>query len=190
MSVRETFLAHARSILWRAWSTSSEELGSAAVDTLMGLGMLVPAGGAAELERLRLLTNAQPASLSEEQIEALGQAGDRAANDATHERQCACSDWPAACTSGYYAGTWDETWAMALPAVIGVWESMRAPAEADKIAQLQARVAELEDALALAPDPIAYGPRGHRCGCGKDAHSSLTPCRPDPLEDPAEGGRA
>lgn len=28
------------------------------------------------------------------------------------------------------------------------------------------------------PDPIAYGPTGHRCGCGKDAHSNLTPCQP------------
>lgn len=30
-----------------------------------------------------------------------------------------------------------------------------------------------------APDPLAYGPRGYRCGCGKDAHSNLTPCAPD-----------
>ncbi|MCY0960810.1 hypothetical protein [Streptomyces sp. H27-H5] len=42
------------------------------------------------------------------------------------------------------------------------------------------RIAELERALALDPDPIAYGPRGYRCGCGKDAHSNLTPCRPEP----------
>ncbi|MFE2556029.1 hypothetical protein ACFXGT_08325 [Streptomyces sp. NPDC059352] len=33
-------------------------------------------------------------------------------------------------------------------------------------------------------DPIAYGPTGVRCGCGKDAHSNLTPCRPDSPEDP------
>lgn len=26
-------------------------------------------------------------------------------------------------------------------------------------------------------DPITYGPTGIRCGCGKDAHSNLTPCR-------------
>jgi len=49
-----------------------------------------------------------------------------------------------------------------------------------EVDRLRARVAELEAALALDPDPIAYGPRGYRCGCGKDAHSSLTPCRPDP----------
>lgn len=29
------------------------------------------------------------------------------------------------------------------------------------------------------PDPIAYGPTGYRCGCGKDAHSSLVPCQLD-----------
>jgi hypothetical protein len=30
-----------------------------------------------------------------------------------------------------------------------------------------------------APDPLAYGPTGYRCGCGKDAHSNFTPCRDD-----------
>ena len=29
------------------------------------------------------------------------------------------------------------------------------------------------------PDPIAYGPTGYTCGCGKPAHSNLTPCTPD-----------
>ncbi|MFG2617752.1 hypothetical protein ACGFXC_08985 [Streptomyces sp. NPDC048507] len=53
MSAREELLAHTRSLLWRAWSTSPEELASAAVDTLMGLGMLVPEGDAQELARLR-----------------------------------------------------------------------------------------------------------------------------------------
>lgn len=33
------------------------------------------------------------------------------------------------------------------------------------------------------PDPLAYGLRGYRCGCGKPAHSNLVPCRPD--TDPA-----
>ncbi|MFF6781386.1 hypothetical protein [Streptomyces sp. NPDC012510] len=28
-------------------------------------------------------------------------------------------------------------------------------------------------------DPLAYGPTGIRCGCGKDAHSNLVPCQPD-----------
>lgn len=30
-----------------------------------------------------------------------------------------------------------------------------------------------------APDPLAYGPRGYRCGCGKNAHSNLVPCAED-----------
>lgn len=55
---------------------------------------------------------------------------------------------------------------------------------AAELVALRDRVTELETALALSPDPIAYGPRGYRCGCGKDAHSSLTPCLPDP-EPPA-----
>jgi len=33
-------------------------------------------------------------------------------------------------------------------------------------------------------DPIAYGPNGVPCGCGKDAHSNLVACRPDSPEDP------
>ncbi|WP_265692371.1 hypothetical protein [Streptomyces griseolus] len=28
------------------------------------------------------------------------------------------------------------------------------------------------------PNPLAYGLTGYRCGCGKDAHSNLTPCQP------------
>ncbi|MFF2100914.1 hypothetical protein [Streptomyces sp. NPDC058202] len=39
------------------------------------------------------------------------------------------------------------------------------------------------------PDPLAYGPTGYRCGCGKDAHSNLVPCQPDPAEEqPAAEG--
>ena len=34
-------------------------------------------------------------------------------------------------------------------------------------------------------DPITYGPTGIRCGCGKDAHSNLVPCRQQ--EDPHDG---
>ncbi|POG47135.1 hypothetical protein BV881_12415 [Streptomyces sp. ZL-24] len=31
----------------------------------------------------------------------------------------------------------------------------------------------------VTPEPLAYGPTGYRCGCGKDAHSNLVPCAPD-----------
>lgn len=147
MSDRETFLAHTRSILWRTWSTSPEEIGSAAVATLMGLGMLVPEGGAAELERLRLLQNAQPADLSEAQVEALADAGNRALNDYYHDELCACSDWPESCASSgrYFAGTWDTAaFDIGMAAVIGRWEAMRAPAEAGESERLRTRIAELE----------------------------------------------
>lgn len=30
------------------------------------------------------------------------------------------------------------------------------------------------------PDPLAYGPSGYRCGCGKAAHSNLVPCQSTP----------
>jgi len=73
MSARETLLAHTRSILWRAWSTSSEELASAAVDTLMNLGMLVPEGGAIELERLRAQAAEQTTELETEQAALLAE---------------------------------------------------------------------------------------------------------------------
>ncbi|MFD4738673.1 hypothetical protein ACFWNQ_15070 [Streptomyces virginiae] len=159
MSDRETFLAHTRSILWRTWSTSSEELASAAVDTLMGLGMLVPEGGAAELARLQLLQNAQLADLSETQIDALADAGNRALNEHYHEDLCHCRDWPESCASSgnYFAGSWDTAaFGIGMAAVIGAWESMRAPAEADELARLRDRVAELE-AAAAEPLPDTEG---------------------------------
>lgn len=53
MSAREVLLAAARRHMWAAWQLSSEELASQAAETLLGLGMLVPEGGAQELERLR-----------------------------------------------------------------------------------------------------------------------------------------
>ncbi|MGW8719624.1 hypothetical protein ACWGNR_09985 [Streptomyces althioticus] len=50
---REELLAEARKHVWAAWQLSSEELAAQAVVTLHGMGMLVPEGGAAELEKLR-----------------------------------------------------------------------------------------------------------------------------------------
>ncbi|MET9304950.1 hypothetical protein ABZX68_06375 [Streptomyces cellulosae] len=49
----EELLAVARKHMWAAWQLSAEELASQAASTLLGLGMLVPEGGAAELEKLR-----------------------------------------------------------------------------------------------------------------------------------------
>lgn len=53
MSAREELLSQARKHLWAAWALSQEEIGSQAAATLLGLGMLVPEGGAQELEKLR-----------------------------------------------------------------------------------------------------------------------------------------
>lgn len=50
---REELLAEARKHLWAAWAVSAEEIGSQAAETLANLGMLVPEGGAQELERLQ-----------------------------------------------------------------------------------------------------------------------------------------
>lgn len=50
---REELLAEARKHMWAAWQLSSEELASQAAETLIGLGMLVPEGGAQDLEKLR-----------------------------------------------------------------------------------------------------------------------------------------
>lgn len=102
----------------------------------------------AELARLRLLQNAMPAELSEAQLEALIDAGNAARNDYYHERACSCSEWPNGCATNadYANGYWDsDTFAIAAAAVIGVWESMRAPAEADEIVRLRAEVAEQDE---------------------------------------------
>ncbi|MFD5057410.1 hypothetical protein [Streptomyces sp. NPDC058394] len=52
----------------------------------------------------------------------------------------------------------------------------------------QAAHAEEKDTAASAttstPDPLAYGPNGYRCGCGKPAHSNLVPCQPDETQGP------
>lgn len=268
-------LAAARRILWQTWAGTGDEVGSAGAQALLDAGMLVEPGGAAELARLRLLLNAQPVDLTEEQLGALITAGDHALSDYYHERQCACSEYPASCaTNPAYrreAGHWDtDAFAIGMGAVLGLWESIRTDAAAAELAQLHARlseflpyeglqlgavdgrvsaacgdpthptwlratdddrgcpwcrVAELE-ALTPAPiqtcrscgagytlgepcsacqfrrltaeaqaqreteeplpwgDPIAYGPTGIPCGCGRDAHSNLTPCRPDTPEDP------
>lgn len=103
-------------------------------------GWLNLAETAAELVRLRLLQNAMPAELSEAQLEALIDAGNRALNDYYHERACSCSEWPKSCASSVwnFSGAWDtDAFAIGAAAVVGVWESMRAPAEADEIARLR-----------------------------------------------------
>jgi hypothetical protein len=88
-----------------------------------------------------------PLALSEQQIEALAAAGNRVVNNETHEHLCMCDAWPKACvsTGEYYMGAWDVSGLEdALPAVIGLWESMRG----GELVALRARVAELEQTVA------------------------------------------
>ncbi|MFE5771404.1 hypothetical protein ACFQ7O_23925 [Streptomyces sp. NPDC056485] len=134
---REQLLAHTRAILWQAWTTSGEDLASEAAATLINLGMLVPEGGAAELDRLRMLTNAQPADLSEAQLGALIDAGNRELADFYHERACACSEWPTSCSTNpsMARGYWDtDAFAIGMSAVIGLWESMRTSTSSHTVA--------------------------------------------------------
>lgn len=110
-------------------------------------GWLNTTEAAAELVRLRLLQNAQPAELSEAQVDALADAGNEALNDHYHEELCHCSSWPESCVSSgsYFAGSWDTAaFSIGMAAVIGAWEAMRNPSEAAELSRLRARVAELE----------------------------------------------
>jgi hypothetical protein len=85
----------------------------------------------------------RPLALDEAQVDALAASGNRAVNDLVHEDLCACDAWPEKCLSsgGFFQGYWDwgylET---AIPAVLGLWESMRG----GELERLRARVAELE----------------------------------------------
>ncbi|MFF5285232.1 hypothetical protein [Streptomyces sp. NPDC013171] len=142
-------LATARRVLWQTWMNSEDEIASAGAQGLLDAGMLVEPGAASELERLRLLLDAQPVELSEEQLGALIAAGNGALSDYYHERQCACSEYPAGCaTNPAYRrefGYWDtDAFALGMGAVLGVWESIRTDASAVEIERLRARVAELE----------------------------------------------
>lgn len=112
-------------------------------------GALLTPDAKAELERLRSLLNAQPAELTEAQIEALADTGNGAVNDYFHERACSCSEYPEECaTDAKYrkeAGFYDSgAFEIGMGAVIGLWESMREDSAAEELGRLRARVAELE----------------------------------------------
>jgi hypothetical protein len=65
----EELLSAARKHLWAAWALSQEEIGSQAAATLLGLGTLVPEGGAQELERAHNDLDGARLSLYEEEQE-------------------------------------------------------------------------------------------------------------------------
>lgn len=117
--------------------------------------------------------NAPLAELTEAQVEALADAGNRALNDHYHEDLCHCLHWPESCASSgdYFAGRWDTAaYSIGMAAVIGVWESMRAPVEGDELGRLRDRVAELE---ALTPAAIQTC---RVCGAGYDLGQSCSNC--------------
>lgn len=127
-------------------------------------GWLNTTEAAAELERLRLLLDAQPAELSEAQLDALIDTGNGALNDHYHERACSCSEWPNGCATNpsYVNGYWDtDAFAIGAAAVVGMWESMRVQSEAAELSRLRARVAELE-AERSRPAPVIERPH---CDC-------------------------
>lgn len=89
-----------------------------------------------------------PVELPEHQLEALIDAGNRALNDHYHEGQCHCDAWPASCVSSdsYFMGAWDtDAFAIGVPAVLGVWESLRNDRHAAKVAELRAERAQLQN---------------------------------------------
>lgn len=119
------------------------DLAAQAVAVLIREGRLVGAAGAAELARLESLMNAQPAELTEQQIDALAEAGNRVVNDKNHTDQCMCKAWPTACPH-YPDGTWDMgALDTAIPAVVGLWEVMRAAGDAGEVGRLRTEIASL-----------------------------------------------
>ncbi|WP_406224998.1 hypothetical protein [Streptomyces anulatus] len=95
-----------------------------------------------------------PVELTEQQLDALIDEGNRALNDHYHEAQCHCDDWPASCVSSghYFMGAWDtDAFAIGVPAVLGVWETLRH----DRVADLEAEVDRLRKALSDAADQVA-----------------------------------
>lgn len=107
----------------------------------MAFALPVPAGN--EPQAVDPGPVVRPLVLLEAQIDALAASGNRVVNDEMHQRLCMCDGWPEKCvsTGNYFMGAWDvsglET---ALPAVLGLWESMRG----SELVKLRARVAELE----------------------------------------------
>lgn len=112
-----------------------------------------------------------PVKVSEGQLAALVSAGGRVWDDANHADYCDCDSWPENCVNGHFVGEWTSgALEYGIPAVIGLWESMRAQADANELAALRERVAELE---ALTPAAIQTC---RICGAGYDLGQPCSTC--------------
>ncbi|MEW2070023.1 hypothetical protein [Streptomyces sp. NPDC007346] len=135
-----------------------------------------------------------PVELTAQQLEALIDAGNRALNDHYHEDQCHCDAWPTSCVSSdrYFMGAWDtDAFAIGVPAVLGVWESLRTNRDAAKVAELKAEVDRLRGELSDATAELAENARAmnalrrHRDTAETRATEleALKPARRDPRGD-------
>lgn len=130
----------------------------------------------------------QPLALSEAQIDALTAAGNRVVNDEVHQHLCMCDAWPESCvsTGNYYMGAWDVSGLEdALPAVLGLWESMRG----GELAALRAQVADLlaerhttNEALSEAAEALRAD-RGVGCSCPPQDRPHQVGCQQDGVPD-------
>ncbi|MGW3570178.1 hypothetical protein ACWDSL_41010 [Streptomyces sp. NPDC000941] len=153
----------ARNTIVAAWECGRAPVAdpaSKAAQALEDRGLLQSPETTATLAELRALVDVSPAELSAARVKALAAAGARAVADSTHSRMCGCDLWPAECPN-YRPGPWHtNTFIAGIPAVIGLWESLRTEVEGRELRRLRERVAELEAAAELEPSGVPVPPPG------------------------------
>lgn len=74
-----------------------------------------------------------------------------------HEEACGCQGWPEECVSSLTPQMWDTAgWATGIPAVIGMWETLRAAGLREEVSRLRAQVPELEQLALGRVKPVPY----------------------------------
>ncbi|MGW1122830.1 hypothetical protein ACWD5B_37925 [Streptomyces tanashiensis] len=99
----------------------------------------------------------EPIALTEEQLDALIDVGNRALNNHYHADLCHCREWPASCVSSgsYFMGAWDTgAFGIGLGAVLSLWESMRLDATAAEPARLRAERHSTNESLSDAAEQL------------------------------------